>query len=95
LAGGEGGGANQDLLNLHSGLKMTEKILLQTLSKHGLERVDPSEGAEKFDPNKHEAVFQAPQPGKEDGTVFHTQQKGFTLNGRVIRPPKVGVVKNS
>ncbi len=77
--------ANQDLVNLHSGLKMTETILLQTLKKHGLERFDPSTESEKFDPNKHEAVFQAPQPGKENQTVFHTQQKGFLLNGRVIR----------
>lgn len=42
-----------------------------------------------------EATFQAPQPGKEDGSVFYTQSKGFTLNGRVLRAAKVGVVKNS
>lgn len=86
---------NQDLKNLHSGLKMTEGILLSTLKKHGLERFDPSEASEKFDPNKHEAVFQTPMPEKTDGTVFHTQSKGFTLNGRIIRPAKVGVVKNA
>jgi molecular chaperone GrpE len=74
---------------------MTETILMQTLKKHGLERFDPAEAAEKFDPNVHEAVFQTPQPDKEDGTVFHTQQKGFMLNGRVLRAAKVGVVKNS
>lgn len=76
---------NQDLINLHSGLKMTETILMQTLKKHGVERYDPSETSEKFDPNKHEATFQVPQPDKPDGTVFHTQQKGFLLNGRVLR----------
>jgi molecular chaperone GrpE len=76
---------NKDLLMLHDGLKMTENILMQTLKKHGLERVDPSTNGEKFDPNRHEAVFQTPQPDKEDGTVFHTQQKGFMLNGRVLR----------
>jgi molecular chaperone GrpE len=76
---------NKDLVNLHSGLKMTETILMQTLKKHGLERFDPSENKDKFDPNLHEATFQAPQPDKEDGTVFHTQQKGFLLNGRVLR----------
>ena len=81
----DGGEANKDLRDLHSGLKMTEKILMDTLKKHGLERFDPSEGGDKFDPNKHEAVFQAPQPGKEEGVVFHTQSKGFLLNGRVIR----------
>lgn len=78
-------GDNKDLLDLHSGLKMTEKILLDTLKKHGLERFDPSEQMDKFDPNKHDAVFQAPQPDKENGVVFHTQQTGFLLNGRVIR----------
>lgn len=87
--------ANQDLVNLHSGLQMTEKILMQTLKKHGMERVDPSVETERFDPNIHEATFQAPQPGKEDGTVFFTQQKGFSLNNRVLRAAKVGVVKNS
>lgn len=86
---------NNDLVTLHDGLKMTETILMNTLKKHGLERVDPSVEGLKFDPNVHEAVFQAPQPDKEDGTVFHTQQKGFLLNGRVLRAAKVGVVKNS
>lgn len=86
---------NSDLVTLHDGLKMTEQILMNTLKKHGLERFDPSVEKEKFDPNTHEAVFMAPQPDKEDGTVFHTQQKGFLLNGRVLRAAKVGVVKNS
>ncbi|KAF2470601.1 mitochondrial co-chaperone-like protein GrpE [Lindgomyces ingoldianus] len=86
---------NSDLVTLHDGLRMTENILMQTLKKHGLERFDPSVEGMKFDPNIHEAVFQTPQPDKEDGTVFHTQQKGFMLNGRVLRAAKVGVVKNS
>ncbi|KAK5119390.1 hypothetical protein LTR85_007746 [Meristemomyces frigidus] len=86
---------NKDLVNLHSGLKMTEDILMGTLKKHGMERFDPAETGDKFDPNKMEATFQAPQPGKEEGAVFYTQQKGFTLNGRVLRAAKVGVVKNS
>lgn len=86
---------NKDLVDLHSGLKMTETILMQTLKKHGMERFDPAENADKFDPNIMEATFQAPQPDKQDGTVFYTQSKGFTLNGRVLRAAKVGVVKNS
>lgn len=88
--------ATQDLINLHSGLKMTEDILMGTLQKHGLQRFDPSETeGTRFDPNRMEATFQAPQQGKEDGSVFYTQSKGFTLNGRVLRAAKVGVVKNS
>jgi molecular chaperone GrpE len=77
--------ANPDLVMLHDGLKMTETILMQTLKKHGLERIDPAIEGEKFNPNLHEAVFQTPMPDKEDGTVFHTQSKGFMLNGRVLR----------
>jgi len=82
-------------VSLHDGLKMTETILMNTLKKHGLERFDPAVEGEKFDPNKHEATFMTPQKDKEDGTVFFTQQKGFSLNGRVLRAAKVGVVKNT
>lgn len=82
----------QELANFHEGLKMTETILMQTLAKHGLSRLDPE--GEKFNPNEHEATFMAPQPDKEDNTVFHVQQKGFKLNGRTLRAAKVGVVKN-
>jgi len=87
--------AQADLQSLHEGLRLTEAALLETLKRHGLVRFDPAAAADRFDPNLHEAMFQAPVPGKEDGTVFVTQQKGFMLNGRVIRAPKVGVVKNS
>lgn len=84
-----------DLVALYEGLKMTENILMSTLKKHGLERFDPSVEGEKFNPNEHEATFMTPMEGKEDNTVFHTQQKGFKLNGRILRAAKVGVVKNS
>ncbi|CAH0001558.1 unnamed protein product [Clonostachys byssicola] len=83
---------NQDLNNLHEGIKMTETVLMQTLEKHGLERLSPE--GEKFNPNEHEATFMTPQPEKDDNTVFFVQQKGFKLNGRVLRAAKVGVVKN-
>ena len=86
---------NPDLVNLHEGLKMTESILMQTLKKHGLERFDPTENGDKFNPNIHDATFQTKVEGKEDGDVFMTMQKGFTLNGRVLRAAKVGVVKNT
>ncbi|KAI1403703.1 GrpE-domain-containing protein [Hypoxylon fuscum] len=83
---------NEDLQNFYEGVKMTETNMLQTLQKHGLERFDPE--GEKFNPNEHEATFMTPMPGKEDNTVFHVQQKGFKLNGRVLRAAKVGVVKS-
>jgi len=85
----------KDLISLYEGLKMTENILMSTLKKHGLERFDPAVESEKFNPNEHEATFMTPMAGKEDNTVIMTQQKGFKLNGRVLRAAKVGVVKNS
>ena len=84
-ADGTGEAPNKDLVNLHDGLKMTERVLMSTLTKHGLVRFDPSQSGERFDPSLHEATFMAPVEGKEDGTVFNTIQKGFKLNGRVIR----------
>jgi molecular chaperone GrpE len=74
---------------------MTESILMATLKKHGLERFDPMDEGRKFDPRLDEATFMTKVQGREDGDVFHTQSKGFTLNGRVLRAAKVGVVKNS
>jgi molecular chaperone GrpE len=80
---------NKDLQELFDGLQMTQRILLNTLEKHGLERFDPGEQvdgkAQKFDANLHEATFMAPAPGLEDGDVMHVQSKGFRLNGRVLR----------
>ncbi|KAI5800027.1 GrpE-domain-containing protein [Geopyxis carbonaria] len=81
---------NKELVDFYNGLKMTEEILLNTLKKHGLEKINPV--GEEFDPNKHEATFQVPMPDKTPNTVFHVQQTGFMLNGRTIRAAKVGVV---
>ncbi|KAI0194784.1 GrpE protein [Xylaria flabelliformis] len=88
----EGQEPNVDLNNFYEGVKMTEGSMLSTLSKHGLDRFSPE--GEKFNPNEHEATFMTPMPGKEENTVFHVQQKGYKLNGRVLRAAKVGVVKN-
>ncbi|KIW01099.1 uncharacterized protein PV09_07386 [Verruconis gallopava] len=86
---------HNDLTNLHKGVQLMETVLLDVLKKHGLTKYDPAVEGEKFDPNIHDAVFMAPQPDKEDGTVFHTQSPGYMLNGRVLRAAQVGVVKNS
>ncbi|KAM5439414.1 GrpE, mitochondrial [Microsporum ferrugineum] len=90
---------NKDVYELYSGLKMTEGILMNTLKKHGVVRFDPSElidgQPQKFDPSRHEALFMSPMEGKQDGEILHVQNKGFTLNGRILRAAKVGVVKNA
>lgn len=84
---------SQEISDLYTGVKMTRDVFEKTLKKHGIHKLDPI--GESFDPNKHEATFEIPQPDKEPGTVFHVQQVGYTLNDRVIRPAKVGIVKDS
>jgi molecular chaperone GrpE len=69
---------------------MTKKELLKTLGRHGVKQFDPT--GEKFDPNLHEALYQAPILGKEPGTVFETSTLGYTLNDRTLRAAQVGVV---
>lgn len=80
---------NKSLHELVEGLEMTQRIMLSTLEKHGLERFDPGqlvEGkAQKFDANLMEATFMAPSPNHENGDVMYVQSKGFRLNGRVLR----------
>ncbi|KAG5463214.1 MAG: GrpE protein-like protein 1, mitochondrial [Olpidium bornovanus] len=69
-----------------------EAELLKALRRNGVEKFDAVD--QPFDPNRHQAMFQASVPGKPAGTVFVVQKDGFTLNGRVIRPAQVGVVKD-
>ena len=83
---------SKEISDLYTGVRMTKDVFENTLRKHGIEKLDPL--GEPFDPNKHEATFEMVQKDKEPGTVFHVQQLGYTLNDRVIRPAKVGVVKS-
>lgn len=84
---------HKELVDLYEGFCMMQTVFEKTLAKHGLEKINPI--GEKFDPNLHEATFEVPQPDKEPGTIFHVQQPGFSLNKRVLRAAKVGVVKGS
>ncbi len=73
------------------GTALTQKILHKILRSHGLEVIDPQ--GEKFDPEQHEAVSAVPAEGSEPNTVLDVFQKGYKLNGRVVRPAMVVVAK--
>ena len=73
------------------GVALTEKELLSSLERHGITRIDPL--GQKFDPQFHEAMFEAPVPGAEGGTVFQVLETGYLIHDRLLRPAKVGVVK--
>jgi molecular chaperone GrpE len=72
-----------------AGLRMTERTLSHTLERHGVVRIDPI--GEKFDPNKHQAVAQAPAPGVQSGHIAAVAQPGFMLADRVLRAAMVVV----
>ena len=74
------------------GVELTQRELLNAFAKHKIEQVTPEVG-EKFDPNRHQAMFEAPIPGAEPGTVMECMQDGFVIADRLLRPALVGVAK--
>jgi molecular chaperone GrpE len=81
---------NPRLLELYQGVEITERQLLQTLAKHGVKPYDPL--GEKFDPNRHDAMYSVPAPeGREPGQVIDVQKLGYTIKDRTLRAPQVGV----
>ncbi|MBY5971688.1 nucleotide exchange factor GrpE [Ferrimonas balearica] len=75
---------------LIEGLELTMRELLNTFRKHGIEPIAPEVG-DKFDPNEHEAMFEAPVPGTKAGEIIQVSAEGFMLHDRLLRPAQVGV----
>ncbi|MFS4438411.1 nucleotide exchange factor GrpE [Paracoccaceae bacterium GXU_MW_L88] len=75
---------------LVEGIELVQKELLAAFSKHKIERLTPEVG-DKFDPQLHEAMFEAPVPNMEPGHIIQVTDSGFTIAGRLLRPAKVGV----
>ncbi len=73
------------------GIKIIYDQMLDIIKMHGVEQIKAP--GERFDPAKHEAMMQKTEPDKEDNVVLEEFQKGYKLNGRVIRPSKVIVNK--
>ncbi|MEM7027859.1 MAG: nucleotide exchange factor GrpE [Pseudomonadota bacterium] len=73
------------------GMELTLKMLSAALEKFGVKHIQPE--GEKFNPEFHEAVSMQPVEGKESGTVISVMQKGYELNGRLVRAAMVMVAK--
>ena len=82
-------GESADNPTLREGMELTLKLFRDVLEKYGIEPVLTD--GEKFDPEKHEAVSMQDQEGSESGDIISVFQKGYTLNGRLIRPAMVVV----
>lgn len=76
---------------LLKGIRIIYDQILDILKSHGVERINAL-GA-KFDPALHEAVSHRAESGKEDNIVLEEFQKGYKLNGRVLRPSRVIINK--
>jgi molecular chaperone GrpE len=83
--------ADGALKSLIDGIELTEREMQRLLAKHGVKPIE-AEG-EKFDPHKHQAMFEVPDPTRPEGTVVQVVQAGFSIGERVLRPAMVGVAK--
>ncbi len=82
----------EDVNSLREGLELTLKMFCSSLEKSGVHPVNPQKG-DKFNPDQHEAVAVQEVDDAESGVVVTTLQKGYELNGRLIRPAMVIVAK--
>ncbi|BFM08661.1 nucleotide exchange factor GrpE [Halioxenophilus aromaticivorans] len=84
-------GADDNAKPMLEGVELTLKTLLDALARHKLEAVDPE--GQPFDPQLHQAMSMVENPDVEPNTVLNVFQKGYTLNGRLVRPAMVVVSK--
>ena len=75
------------------GIELTLRELANVFAKHGLQIISPAVG-DVFDPQQHEAMFEAPVPGTVKGTILQVMAEGFMLHDRLLRPAQVGVSSN-
>ncbi|MCK0097237.1 nucleotide exchange factor GrpE [Yoonia sp. F2084L] len=83
--------AEQDVNKaLLEGVELTMRELISVFKKHGIDPIVPEVG-DKFDPQMHQAMFEAPVPGTKAGEIIQVAAEGFMLHDRLLRPAQVGV----
>ena len=75
---------------LIEGIELTMRELQNVFQKHGIEIIAPKVG-DRFDPQLHQAMFEAPVPGTRAGDIIQVAAEGFMLHDRLLRPAQVGV----
>jgi molecular chaperone GrpE len=76
------------------GVELTLRELISVFGKHGMTPVAPEVG-DTFDPQLHQAMFEAPVPGTKAGEIIQVMAEGFMLHDRLLRPAQVGVSSNT
>ena len=87
----ESSGDEQGSAALAEGVELTRKGFMDVLAKYGVETVDPQ--GEPFDPETAQAMSMVEQPDVEPNSVVAVMQRGYLLNGRLLRPAMVMVSK--
>ncbi|MCF7505858.1 MULTISPECIES: nucleotide exchange factor GrpE [Vibrio] len=82
---------NEAVKPILEGVELTHKTFVDTVAKFGLTEINPE--GEVFNPEYHQAMSIQESPDHESNTVMFVMQKGYELNGRVIRPAMVMVAK--
>ncbi len=80
-----------DVASIREGSEITLRLLTTTLEKFGIVEIDPE--GEPFNPEFHEAMSMLDAPDAEPHSVLKVVQKGYTLNGRLLRPARVIVAR--
>ena len=78
--------------SLTDGIEATERELIRCFEKNGITKLEPL--GEDFNPNFHEVMFEAPAPNQKSGSIIQIIEPGYTINGRILRPARVGIAKN-
>ena len=76
------------------GVELTLRELTNVMTKHGVKAISPDIG-DRFDPQQHQAMFEAPLPGTKAGQIIQVMTEGFLLHDRLLRPAQVGVSSNT
>jgi molecular chaperone GrpE len=77
---------------MKTGVDLTLKQIVQIFERNSIKDVNPEKG-DKLDPNLHQAMNSVESEGQESNSVVSVMQKGYILNGRVLRPAMVVVAK--
>jgi molecular chaperone GrpE len=86
--------ARKEASALIEGVDLTLRELTNVLTKHGVKPISPAVG-DAFDPQLHQAMFEAPLPGTKAGQIIQVMAEGFLLHDRLLRPAQVGVSSNT
>ena len=79
---------------LIEGVDLTLRELTNVMTKHGMKPISPAAG-DTFDPQLHQAMFEAALPGTKAGQIIQVMTEGFMLHDRLLRPAQVGVSSNT